>query len=37
MLQHTTFGWPLVCAGVLKAAYDLILLVQFRSVAPESA
>jgi MFS family permease len=37
MLQHTTFGWPLVCAGVLKAAYDLILLAQFRSVAPESA
>jgi MFS family permease len=37
MLEHTSFGWPLVCAGVLKAAYDLLLLRQFRSVAPESS
>jgi len=36
MLEHTSFGWPLVCAGLLKAAYDLILLFQFRSVAPDS-
>jgi hypothetical protein len=30
MLEHTTFGWPLVCAGVLKATYDVVLLLQFR-------
>lgn len=36
MLQHSPFGSPLVCAGVLKAVYDLLLLVQFRSVvAPD--
>jgi MFS family permease len=35
MLQSSTFGWPLICAGVLKAAYDVALLAQFRSVAPE--
>jgi MFS family permease len=26
MLDHTTFGWPLICAGALKAIYDLVLL-----------
>lgn len=35
MLEHTTFGWPLVCAGLIKAAYDLILLWQFRAHAPD--
>jgi hypothetical protein len=35
MLARTSFGWPLVCAGLLKLAYDLLLLVQFRAVAPE--
>jgi MFS family permease len=34
MLERTTFGWPLICAGVLKIAYDFILLAQFRKVAP---
>ncbi len=34
MLDHTTFGWPLVIGGVLKAIYDLILLVMFRHVRP---
>jgi len=34
MLDATTFGWPLVCAGVLKIIYDLLLLAQFRSVRP---
>ncbi len=28
MLQHSTFGWPLICGGVMKAAYDLLLLAQ---------
>jgi len=36
MLQHSTFGWPLVCAGIVKAVYDILLLVQFRSVAPRT-
>lgn len=26
MLQHSAFGWPLILAGSLKAAYDLLLL-----------
>ncbi len=34
MLDASTFGWPLICAGVLKAAYDLLLLHQFQSVTP---
>jgi MFS family permease len=37
MLQHTSFGWPLVVAGAMKAAYDLILLAQFRAIRPEEA
>ena len=32
LLQRSSFGWPLVCAGVLKIAYDLLLLWQFRRV-----
>jgi MFS family permease len=36
MLERTTFGWPLICAGLLKAAYDVILLLQFRAVDPET-
>src|SRR5262249_21902879 len=31
MLQRSSFGWPLVCGGVLKAVYDLLLLRRFRS------
>lgn len=34
MLNRSSFGWPLVCGGVLKAAYDLLLLIQFRAVKP---
>ncbi len=34
MLEHSSFGWPLICAGVLKAAYDLLLLAQFNTVKP---
>ena len=26
MLDQTTFGWPLIIAGVLKIVYDLLLL-----------
>jgi MFS family permease len=34
LLGRTTFGWPLVIGGVLKATYDLLLLRQFREVRP---
>jgi len=34
MLNRSSFGWPLVCAGVLKAVYDVLLLVQFSAVKP---
>jgi MFS family permease len=28
MLDHTSFGWPLVIGGAMKALYDLLLLAQ---------
>lgn len=31
MLEHSSFGWPLICAAILKALYDVLLLSQFRS------
>jgi predicted MFS family arabinose efflux permease len=34
LLGATTFGWPLIIAGTLKSAYDLLLLHQFRRVKP---
>jgi MFS family permease len=34
MLEHTSLGWPLLCGGAIKVAYDLLLLAQFRSVKP---
>jgi MFS family permease len=34
MLDHSTFGWPLIVGGAMKAVYDLMLLAQFRSVRP---
>jgi MFS family permease len=34
MLHATSFGWPLIAAGLIKAAYDLLLLWQFRSIRP---
>ena len=33
-LSLSPFGWPLVCAGLLKVAYDLALLWRFRAVRP---
>lgn len=33
-LAVSTFGWPLVCAGILKIAYDLALLRRFRAIRP---
>ncbi len=32
MLEATSFGWPLVVGGTLKAVYDILLWVQFRAV-----
>jgi hypothetical protein len=26
MLDGSTFGWPLICAGMLKTLYDILLL-----------
>ncbi len=34
LLHRTTFGWPLVIGGTLKAVYDLALLQQFRHLRP---
>jgi predicted MFS family arabinose efflux permease len=35
MLEATSFGWPLICAGALKIAYDILLLMQFRALQPK--
>ncbi len=32
----STFGWPLIIGGALKVLYDVLLLVQFRRVRPDS-
>ncbi|HXU80096.1 MAG TPA: MFS transporter [Polyangia bacterium] len=34
LLERTSFGWPLVLGGAMKAAYDLLLLAQFGRVEP---
>ncbi len=34
MLEHSSFGWPLIVGGVLKIAYDLTLLRMFHDVRP---
>lgn len=34
MLTASPFGWPLVAAGALKIAYDLMLLAAFRKIRP---
>ena len=34
MLDHSTFGWPLLVGGALKAIYDVLLLLAFRHVRP---
>ena len=35
MLDHSHFGWPLICAGIAKLTYDVLLLKMFGNV-PES-
>ena len=37
MLDRSVFGWPLVCGGVVKAIYDVLLLVQLRNVPSHEA
>jgi len=34
LLGLTSFGWPLIIGGCLKATYDVLLLVMFRKVHP---
>lgn len=34
LLAVTTFGWPLLVGGAIKASYDLLLLIKFRAVRP---
>ncbi len=36
LLEYSSFGWPLVVAGVLKILYDLLLFAQFRAHLPSS-
>jgi hypothetical protein len=35
MLDRSTFGWPLLVAGVMKGTYDIALLLLYRHV-PET-
>jgi MFS family permease len=34
MLERSSFGWPLLVGGFLKAVYDVLLLIQFRGLRP---
>lgn len=34
LLTLSTFGWPLVAGGIIKAVYDILLLIKFRKVRP---
>ncbi len=34
LLSHSSFGWPLIIGGALKAIYDVILLIMFRELRP---
>ncbi len=34
LLAISTFGWPLVIAGVVKGVYDIVLLINFQKVRP---
>jgi MFS family permease len=35
LLEHSNFGWPLICAGALKGTYDLLLFTRFAHRRPE--
>ena len=34
LLTISSFGWPLVIAGVIKGVYDILLLIKFQKVRP---
>jgi predicted MFS family arabinose efflux permease len=34
LLTLSTFGWPLLIAGMIKGAYDILLLIKFQKVRP---
>jgi len=34
LLDQTSFGWPLIVGGILKAIYDLVLFARFAQVRP---
>ena len=34
LMTLSTFGWPLVIAGIVKGIYDLLLLARFQKVRP---
>lgn len=34
LLDRSSFGWPLICAGALKGTYDLLLFAQFAHRTP---
>jgi hypothetical protein len=34
LLTLSTFGWPLLIGGIVKGAYDLLLLYNFQKVRP---
>ncbi len=34
VLAHSAFGWPLLIGGLLKARYDVLLLLNLRSLHP---
>jgi hypothetical protein len=34
LLTLSTFGWPLLIAGLIKQSYDILLLINFQKVRP---
>lgn len=37
LLQRSAFGWPLICAGLLKGTYDLVLYASFAQRRPDES
>jgi MFS family permease len=37
LLQRSAFGWPLICAGLLKGTYDLVLYANFAQRRPDES
>jgi MFS family permease len=34
LLSHSSFGWPLIAAGLSKIVYDIVLYLRFRNIRP---